>query len=106
MADHTIVGTSVVLLMWRSPCDGGTGFDVNELLEAGPVASVARQAVVRVRLLPEPSLWRWDIVDADGRLVASSWADEWVAFAAREEAAAAGACRLAELMGPARQRSR
>jgi hypothetical protein len=54
--------------------------------------------VLRVRLLAEPCLWCWEICDGvDGPLVESSWASEWVAFASRQEATAAGARRLAEL---------
>lgn len=57
-----------------------------------------RSLVVEVRLLSDPCLWCWAICDEDsGRLVASSWADEWVGFASRAEARAAGAKRLAEL---------
>jgi hypothetical protein len=54
--------------------------------------------VVHVRLLAEPCLWLWEIRDGvDGRLVESSWANEWVGFASRMDAAAAGARRLGEL---------
>ena len=55
--------------------------------------------VLDVRQLAEPCLWYWEIRDgADGRLVESSWANEWIAFASRTEASAAGARRLAELV--------
>jgi hypothetical protein len=64
--------------------------------------SRAKQPVVRVRLVEEPCLWGWDILDADGRLVQSSWVDDWVAFPHRAEAAAAGARRLTELAGTRR----
>ena len=58
--------------------------------------------VVEVALLAEPCVWYWQIRDGrDGWLVESSWANEWVAFASRAEAAAAGASRLAELRTPA-----
>lgn len=54
--------------------------------------------VLDLRLLAEPCLWYWEIRNGlDGPLVESSWADEWVAFASRGEAAAVGARRLAEL---------
>lgn len=53
--------------------------------------------VLQVRLLADPCLWYWEISDGDGRLVESSWANEWVAFASGTEAAAAGGRRLAEL---------
>lgn len=53
---------------------------------------------VEVRLLAEPCVWYWQILDTrDGWLVESSWANEWVAFASQAEAAAAGASRLAAL---------
>ena len=54
--------------------------------------------VLQVRLLAEPCLWYWKIRDGvDGLLVESSWANEWVGFASRTGAAAAGARRLAQL---------
>jgi hypothetical protein len=57
-----------------------------------------RSLVVEVRLLSDPCLWCWEICDEDsGRVVASSWADAWVAFASRAEARAAGAKHLAKL---------
>ena len=52
---------------------------------------------VRVRLVPEPCLWCWEIVDRGGPLICSSWTAEWTAYASREEALAAGRARLAEL---------
>jgi hypothetical protein len=58
--------------------------------------------VVEVTLLAEPCVWCWQIRDGrDGWLVESSGANEWVAFASRAEAAAAGASRLAALRTPA-----
>jgi hypothetical protein len=52
-----------------------------------------------VRLLAEPCLWCWEIVDSHGdTLVQSSWAMEWMAFESREEALTAGHRRLAELL--------
>jgi hypothetical protein len=57
-----------------------------------------RRLVVEVRLLSDPCLWCWEICDEDsGRVVASSWANAWVAFASRAEARAAGAKHLAKL---------
>jgi len=62
------------------------------------VGHIDRGLVLRVRLLAQPCFWYWEICDGvDGRLVESSWASDWVAFASRQEAAAAGARRLAEL---------
>lgn len=59
--------------------------------------SVLAAMAVRVRLLPDPCLWCWEIVDRGGRLLHSSWAAGWTAYASREEAVAAGRARLAEL---------
>lgn len=54
--------------------------------------------VVQARLLAEPCVWYWEIRDGvDGRLVESSWANDWVAFASQLGAAGAGAIRLGEL---------
>jgi hypothetical protein len=54
---------------------------------------------LRVRLLGEPSLWYWEIVDRNhgGALVQSSWAADWAAYETREEALTAGRGRLAGL---------
>jgi hypothetical protein len=59
---------------------------------------------VRVRLLDEPSLWCWEITDGEGWVLASSFSEEWAAYATREEARAAGERRLAERLsgGPRR----
>ncbi len=53
-----------------------------------------------VRLLAEPCLWCWEIVDRrlGDTLVQSSWATEWMAYESRGEALAAGRRRLAELL--------
>jgi len=57
--------------------------------------------VVEVALLTEPCVWYWQIRNSvDNWLVESSWANEWIAFASRAEAVAAGAARLAELRRP------
>jgi hypothetical protein len=62
------------------------------------VAHIDRGLVLRVRLLAQPCLRYWEICDGvDGRLVESSWTSNWIAFASRQEAVAAGARRLAEL---------
>jgi hypothetical protein len=53
---------------------------------------------VKVDLLGEPCLWRWEIVDtADGTLIESSWATEWTAYESAREALRAGTMRLTEL---------
>ena len=51
-----------------------------------------------VRLLDDPCLWCWEIVDRNrgGAIVQSSWASEWMAYETREEALRAGSGRLAE----------
>ena len=57
-------------------------------------------AELRVRLLAEPCLWCWEIVDRRrGDVpVRSSWTTEWMAYASREEALAAGRRGLAEVL--------
>jgi hypothetical protein len=60
------------------------------------VGHVEDGLILQVRLLSEPCLWCWEIRDGvDGPIVESSWADHWVAFASRAEAAAAGSRHLA-----------
>jgi hypothetical protein len=51
-------------------------------------------AVVRVRLLPEPCMWTWEICDPRGEVIDSGWASEWAAYDSAEEAYAAGRQRL------------
>ena len=46
---------------------------------------------VKVRLLGQPCLWCWEIVDtADGALIESSWATDWTAYGSSREAMRAG----------------
>ena len=54
---------------------------------------------LRVRLLGDPCLWCWEIVDRQrgGVLVQSSWAREWTAYTTQGEALSTGCERLAEL---------
>ena len=55
---------------------------------------------LRIRLLPDPCLWCWEILDeAEDELVESSWASMWSAYTSREAAQAAGQRRLGELAG-------
>ena len=63
---------------------------------------------LRVRLLGDPCLWCWEIVDRNrsGAVVQSSWASEWTAYETREEALGAGRGRLAELRGASIARAR
>jgi hypothetical protein len=60
---------------------------------------------LRVRLLGDPCVWCWEIVDRDrgGVLVQSSWAGEWTAYGTREAALTVARERLAELRRPADQ---
>ena len=51
---------------------------------------------VRVELMDDPCLWRWEIHDPSrGRVVADSWSRDWTAYESREEAYRAAAARLA-----------
>ena len=53
---------------------------------------------VKLRLLSEPSLWCWEIVDtADGTVVESSWASNWTGYTSSPEALRAGIVRLTDL---------
>lgn len=61
------------------------------------ITEVDGRLTVRVRLLDEPCLWCWEIVDESGAAVESSWTTAWAAFESREEAEAAGQARCEEL---------
>ena len=52
-----------------------------------------QRVTVEARLLPDPCLWCWEIRDAQGGLVDSSWANHWTAYPSREEALAAASSR-------------
>jgi hypothetical protein len=53
---------------------------------------------VRVRLLGEPCLWCWEIVDeVSGDEIESSWDTEWCGYPTREEAETVGRARLAAI---------
>ena len=57
-----------------------------------------RQLSVKVRLMTEPCLWRWEICDAKrGEIVDNSWTCEWMAYDSPEEALRAGRQRLTSL---------
>lgn len=57
-----------------------------------------RQLSVKVRLMTEPCLWRWEIRDPErGEIVDSSWTREWMAYDSPEEALRAGRRRLTSL---------
>lgn len=55
---------------------------------------------VQVRVLTEPCLWSWEILDrSDGdRVVRSSWAGQWMAYDSRDVALSAGRSGLFELL--------
>ena len=58
------------------------------------------QLTVEVRLLPDPCLWAWEILDRSrGGVVDSSWDSEWTAYHSAEEAYRAGRHRLRRLAG-------
>ncbi len=60
---------------------------------------------VGVRLLGEPCLWCWEIIDTEqGVLVESSWTSQWTAYESPQDALWAGSLRLAELSHPSRGR--
>jgi hypothetical protein len=62
---------------------------------------------VRVDLMPEPSLWRWEIRDPKtNEVVASSWADDWMAYATSEDAFRAVDARLKPIFRATPRRSR
>ena len=53
---------------------------------------------VNVKLLGDPCLWCWEIVDTEqGTLVESSWTSQWAAYQSSQDALWAGILRLAEL---------
>jgi hypothetical protein len=66
------------------------------MMAATPMHRSEDALQLNVRLLPEPSLWCWEIVDParPGAIVESSWADEWRAYDSPEEATSAGCVRL------------
>jgi hypothetical protein len=61
--------------------------------------------LVRTRLIPGPSRWCWEIVDAlEGEVIESSSTGEWSGYASRHEAMSAGLARLLEKTRGARSR--
>jgi len=55
---------------------------------------------VEVRLLSDPCLWAWEILDRNrGGVVDSSWDSEWTAYESAKEAYSAGRRRLTNLSG-------
>jgi hypothetical protein len=63
---------------------------------------------LRVRLLGDPCLWCWEIVDLrrGGAVVRSSWTGDWAAYESFEEARIAGGVRLGELRSAGAGRGR
>jgi hypothetical protein len=53
----------------------------------------AKRVRIEARLLADPCLWCWEVRDAHGKLVESSWANYWTAYPSREEALAAASSR-------------
>jgi hypothetical protein len=46
---------------------------------------------IRARLLHDPSLWCWDLVEpASGAVMESSWSRDWEAYRSRDDALRAG----------------
>ena len=59
---------------------------------------------VKLRLLSEPSLWCWEIVETgDGTVVESSWATNWTGYKSSPEALQAGIMRLTDLIRGGRE---
>lgn len=48
---------------------------------------MANHLQVRARLLPDPPLWCWELIDpANGVVVTSSWTESWVAYPSSDAA--------------------
>lgn len=59
---------------------------------------------VEVRLLSEPCLWCWEIIDPmTGRVIESSWENRWAGYESRDTALAAGVARLTETVRGTRE---
>jgi hypothetical protein len=56
---------------------------------------------VKVELMDDPCLWRWQIRDAArNEVVADSWTRDWKAYDSREEAYREGRARLTSIAPP------
>jgi hypothetical protein len=54
---------------------------------------------VKVELMDDPCLWRWEIRDPErGEVVADSWTRDWKAYDSREEAYREGRARLTSIL--------
>ncbi|MGH7279489.1 MAG: hypothetical protein ACREJG_12490, partial [Candidatus Rokuibacteriota bacterium] len=59
--------------------------------------------LVRARLMPEPCLWFWEIVDQfHGEVAENSWTASWRGYRSRQEALQAGMARAGDMMRGAR----
>jgi hypothetical protein len=57
-----------------------------------------RTLQVKVELMDDPCLWRWEICDASrNQVLVDSWTRDWTAYESREEAYRAGRARLTQL---------
>lgn len=66
-------------------------------------ANAGEHLVIEVRLIGEPCLWGWELVDEKGRkVVESSWETEWTGYASSGEAWIGGLARLQRVSRPAR----
>jgi poly-gamma-glutamate synthesis protein (capsule biosynthesis protein) len=76
------------------------GSDASGEVPPPGAAAAKRRLNVRVRLLGEPCLWCWEIVDeVSGDEIESSWDTEWCGYPTREEAETAGRGRLGAITG-------
>jgi hypothetical protein len=58
-----------------------------------------KSLALEVRLMTEPCLWRWDIKDLSrDAVVQSSWDHDWIGYASRDEAYAAGRKRMERVL--------
>ena len=61
--------------------------------------AVSRSFMLEVSLITDPCLWRWQIREAPtGRVVRSSWDDEWAAYPTQDEATRCGLDALDHLI--------
>jgi len=57
-----------------------------------------RSLQVKVELMDDPCLWRWEICDASrNQVLIDSWTRDCTAYESREEAYRAGRARLTQL---------
>lgn len=56
------------------------------------------QVMLRVRLLPDPPLWCWELVGEDGAVRDGSFCREWAAYRSPEEALRAARAAIGPAM--------